>query len=71
MYSFIYNRYSLITEIADSLNRFLYEHPKTRDDLLKYLEISSVEFLPSSEGKFIKGKMKLEVNQIRVKEQIA
>jgi hypothetical protein len=40
---------------------------ETKDDLLKYLEISSVEFLPSSEGTFIEGKMKLEVNEIRVK----
>lgn len=67
MYYFFYNRYSLITEIPDSLNSFLYEYPETRDFLLKCMKINSIEFFPSSEGGFIEGRMKAEVNEMRVK----
>jgi hypothetical protein len=67
MYYFFYNRYSLITEIPDSINSFLYKHPEARNELLKSMKISSVEFSPSSDGTFIEGRMKPEVNEIRVK----
>ena len=67
MYYFFYNRYSLINEIPDSLNSFLYRYPETRDFLLKCMKINGMEFFPSSEGVFIEGRMKAEVNETRVK----
>ncbi|MEH7489239.1 hypothetical protein [Priestia megaterium] len=67
MYSFFYNKYNLANEISDSLNSFLYEHPVTRDGLLKCMRISGLEFSPSIQGPFIEGEMKPELNEIRVK----
>ncbi|MGW9103376.1 hypothetical protein ACWGPZ_26985 [Priestia megaterium] len=67
MYSFFYNRYILAVEISDSLNSFLYEHPGTHDSLLKCMKISSLEFSSSTEGTFIEGRMKAELNETRVK----
>ncbi|WP_176345216.1 hypothetical protein [Priestia aryabhattai] len=67
MYYFFYNRYSLITEIPDSLNSFLYEYPETREFLLKCMKINSIEFCPSSDEMFIEARMKPELNEMRIR----